>query len=415
VLSVDLIFDTADDGTTDNPRSVREKMLPFEALMLPPKDKDQREPPRARFHWGDLIVEGIVERMDLDFDLFAANGFPLRAKMGLTISQQDERSTYDPPKQGGRSNAVAPGSGGLGAGIGLGASASLGLSAGIGVGASMSAGVSVGGHVALAIGGESAAEFATRVGVDPAAWRGIAVGQVDNTLSLQAGAEVTFSTSLSASAGLGATAGAEAGVKQPLEASFGLEAGAASSAASGLSASGFALAAAGGLSAALATVDVVRSESAAASTRRAFDVPQRPAPPLPPGTPVRGLASVPTATAAAARGAASSSSPARPDRAEQARTPLGSAGPSSPTRPGAASPAPVPPRPDSRAVSFGLGVPLRPRVGGATAPPSGADPTLPSWVALPSSGGRAPSAAGPAVMPKRCGCAGRCGCRRASR
>src|SRR6185369_21645 len=103
-----------------------------------------------------------------------------------------------------------------------------------------------------------AAEFAARVGVDPTAWRGIAAGQIDGTLSLPAGAEIGFDASLSAGAGLGVSAGLEAKVAPSIEASFGLSPDGAGreAAAASLTAPGFALSAAGGVAAALETVDI---------------------------------------------------------------------------------------------------------------------------------------------------------------
>ncbi|HTN84238.1 MAG TPA: hypothetical protein VL242_11145, partial [Sorangium sp.] len=234
VLSVELIFDTADEGTTDAPRSVRERTAPVEALIRPrASGREKQAPPRVRFEWGDTIVEGVVDSLNVDFDFFASNGVPLRAKIGLTIRQQDPLVRANEIGPGANSGVAPPGQAGLGAGLGLsasvGVSASLGISAGVGLGASasLSAGVSASAsaRAAVAIGGESAAEFAARVGVDPAAWRGIAAGQVDSPLSLPAGAEIAFDTRLSASPGLGVRAGAEAGARASLEASFGLAAG----------------------------------------------------------------------------------------------------------------------------------------------------------------------------------------------
>src|SRR5215510_10270936 len=77
-LSLDLIFDTTDEGTTDNPQSERAKTKQIERFLVP-KGEGQQEnaPPRMRFTWGDLIVEGVVESMTIDFEHFAANGVPL--------------------------------------------------------------------------------------------------------------------------------------------------------------------------------------------------------------------------------------------------------------------------------------------------------------------------------------------------
>ena len=37
------------------------------------------------------IIDGIIESVSIDFDLFAANGTPLRAKMGVAIKEQDAK------------------------------------------------------------------------------------------------------------------------------------------------------------------------------------------------------------------------------------------------------------------------------------------------------------------------------------
>lgn len=441
VLSLDLEFDTADEGTTTSPVSVRTKTGPFEQLILPESGNSQEKskPPKIKFSWGDLVLVGFMENLSVDFDLFASNGYPLRAKLTFTIKSQDARQELSQVGPGSNAAPPAPGGPGLGAvgGIGLGLSASLGagagvgLSAGVGLGASVSAGVSVGGQTALAIGGESAAEFAARVGVDPQAWRAIAAGQVDATLSLQAGAEISFDASFSAAAGMGATSGAEAQLGGSAEEAFGLTTVPPSPAA-GQSGPGFALAAAGGLAAALQTAEIVRSTSAAASTRRGFDAP--PAPPLPSpatGAPSgvqapasQGLSGIPPATIQAAQSAMPSATPPRPDLPPQPRTPLALTGMPGAAAQASAPPAPPPPRADPRASTFGLGVPLRPRIGGAAdqragslggaiplrpraragAPPVSADPTAPPWLALPV---LLPSSPSPAAAP-RCACGGGC-------
>ncbi len=380
-LSLELEFDTADEGTTDAPVSVRTKTNPFEQLILPepPSQNSESKPPKIQFSWGDIILIGFMEGLSVDFDLFASNGYPLRAKLSFTIKSQDPKQELNAVGPGSNTPPApgAPGLGGVaGAGLGvsasLGASAGIGLSAGVGIGASLSAGFSVGGQTALAIGGESAAEFAARVGVDPRAWRAIAVGQVDATLAIQAGAEISFDASFSAAAGMGVTAGVEAQLGGDLEEAFGITRSPPSPTA-GQSAPGFSLAAAGGLAAALQTVEIVGATSAAAATRRAFGAP--PPAPLPSpttGAPAgvrpatsHGLDGVAPAIVQAALRPAPSGTPPRPDGPPQPRTPLALTGIPSPSAQASAPSAPPPPRPDPRASTFGRGVPLRPRIGGA--------------------------------------------------
>lgn len=414
-LSLDLIFDTADEGTTTEPRSVREKTKRLERFLFP-KGEGEHVPPRISFTWGDLIVVGVVDTLSIDFDHFAANGAPLRAKVSLSIKGQDRDQELKPINDN-RTGASTPGGGGLGIGLSASASIGFGASASVGFGASASVGV--------ALGGESSAEFAARVGVDPAAWRGLQIGG-ESSISLSAGVEVGFDASLNASAGLGVTLGVEAGASASLEASFGLEANASINAVAGLGvgaqlASGVALSSAGGVGAALESVQSAKNQMAEQQARAAFQAPQKALP----------AASASTNQATASASNAPSATGSQPKPLEQSRTPLGSTGlPTSASRQDT-PPAPRPPRADARASSFGFGVPLRSTVGEAAnlraesiqggvtikpkitsgEPPVTTDPTTPGWVALPARdrGRNAADKLQGLLHPKRpCGCAGRC-------
>ena len=273
-LNLDLVFDTADEGTTEEPRSVREKTRQIEKFLIAKgKGKQENAPPRIRFTWGDLIVEGVVESLTIDFEHFAPNGVPLRAKVPLAIKGQDREKEIK-GNEDSRAGAAAPGSAGAGLGFGASASFGFGASVGIGIGASVGIGVSASvgigigasASVDVALGGESAAEFAARVGVDPAAWRGLQIGG-ESSLSLSAGVEVGFDTNLSASAGLGVTVGVEAGTKASIEQSFGLATTTSMNAVTGVGvgaqlASGFALSSAGGVRAAIESVQSAKNETA---------------------------------------------------------------------------------------------------------------------------------------------------------
>jgi hypothetical protein len=412
-LSFDLHFDTADEGTTDTPVSVRTKTATIERFVLPKGDK--QKPPKARFTWGDFRIDGIIEDLAIDFDLFAADGTPLRAKLTVTMKEQNPK--YQMSQIGPGANRPDTGESGTGPGT---------------------SGAGPTDSTRPALQGESAADFTARFGLDPTAWRGIA-GQLQSTLSLPAGLEVDFSSSLSTAAGIGVSVGHEAGAAASLEASFGLDARASVAVPAGVAlgagaSAGFALSAAGGVSAAIETVNILRAETAATAARRAFGAPPA-TPPLPAagGTapiPSRGVASIsPVAavTATAPHAAAFAPSPAAPD---QPRAPLASQGMPSPGVQADAPPAPAPPLADPRAVSFGAGVPLRPRVGSAADLRSGAaagriplkphahvtqvlepaDPSAPPWSRLPVDRSRAfADAAQQTRWPARpCGCMGRC-------
>jgi contractile injection system tube protein len=390
VLSLELVFDTADEGTDDAPRSVREKTGMVERFVLPrPGSQGENKnqvPPKVRFQWGGLVVEGVVDSVSVDFDHFAADGTPLRAKVGLSIREQDRRYQFLAAGKGANRNGGAPAPGGLG--LGAVGGASLGISAGFSAGLSL--GVSA--QVGFALGGETAVDFAARMGLDPGAWRGLGA-DLSAGLELEAGAEVGFDLGLSAGLGLGAAAGVAPAAGGSLEAAFGLapETGNGAPPVAAERQAGFALSAAGGVGAALDAVAATRTEAAADAARAGFDAPgpQAAAPP-----------------------------DARPAPAEAARTPLAVSGPRTPTAQAAAAPAPPPPAPDPR--TYGYGAPLRPRrataadersstLGGTATlrrAPSPIDPTpvptVPPWERLPA---RERGQAAPAREPAaRCSC-----------
>jgi hypothetical protein len=366
-LNLELIFDTADEGATGSPRSVREKTQIVEQFVYPTGEGENKQaPPKLRFQWGDLVLEGVVESVTIDFDHFAANGVPLRAKVGFSFKEQDRRYQFLSAGPGANKAGSAPLSGGLSLGAGL----SLGVVGSAGIGFGVQAGI--------AIGGETAAGFAVRMGLDTEAWRGLSLGS-GNPLSLEAGIEIGFSANISASAGIGVQAGASAGVGVSPQGAFGLkpETGVRSVPAAGASSAlqqQFTAAEAGGVGAAIESVKISETSTAENRTREAFALP----------------------TKAAA--------PARPVLPDQTRTPLIS--PTAAAQPGPAA-APPPPRADKRAASFGFGVPLRTVAGPAAIERSGAvpvtsDPSSPAWVALPAAGSTKTS--GPSVRRRKCNC-----------
>lgn len=364
-LAFDLHFDTADEGTTDAPVSVRTRTAMVERFVLPKGTGNAKQaPPKCRFQWNELILYGVIDTLSIDFELFAADGTPLRAKMGVSIKEQDAKYELlqTGPGANNANSATPPGKPGTGPGSGT------------------SAGPTD--RSAQALAGESAADFAARMGLEPGAWRGIAAQLGGGaSLSLQAGVSIGFSSSLSASAGIGIAAGVSLGGSASVDASFGIDAGADAASA------GFALSAAGGLSAAIESVTVAKTEAASAQARRAFG---------------NALPASNTSTAVAPPTAAVK--PAMPD---QPRKPLQAAGTATP--PAQAAAAPAPPRADPRAASFGFGVPLRPRAASAAdlradaasgrialkprAPVTDvlvpADPTTAPWTRLPAGSAQA--------------------------
>ncbi len=108
-LTLDLVFDTADEGTTDQPRDVREKTALVEKFVIPRgQGEDKSAPPKLRFHWGTLIIDGVVDNVSLDFDHIAADGTPLRAKVGLSIKEQNSKYMFLEQGPGANSSGGAP-------------------------------------------------------------------------------------------------------------------------------------------------------------------------------------------------------------------------------------------------------------------------------------------------------------------
>jgi len=439
VVSMELIFDTSDDGS-----SVRKQTEIVEKFVLP-KTAGREAPPKLRFQWGVFVFEGVVEEVSIDLEYFAPNGTPLRAKVSLSIKEQDSRfqfppaaQAYEPVSPATRAQSAQPPADGTGGGSQTGAA---------------------GANVVRALAGESAPELAARVGLDPTAWRGLGV-DLSGGLELSAGAEVSFTAGASVGAGLGLNAGINAGMGMSLEASFGLGAAATVSVGGGAGvmpprlspaapspfgpvagadarhAAGLALSAAGGVRAALEAVAVSRTQAASATARAGFApiLPQDPLAATGAGRPSPTRS--PEAPSPFRAGAVSG--PVRPaEPPEQPRTPLTESGLPSPAQQARAKPAPVGPWADGRATTFGYGVPLRATVpvaarrtrsivhtpyagaeGLGEMPPVRDNPTVPPWEQLPRAGSGAdrengshgPTAAqpsGPRPAPCPCGSGGR--------
>jgi hypothetical protein len=405
-LTLDLVFDTADQLT-----NVRDKTVKL-AKFVEPSSQSQQAPPRIRFLWGTFQFDGVMNSITEDIDLFSPAGIPLRSKVSISIKEQKfefEALAKGPgAKQG--SAATAPGD-----------AATVSAPGGSGGGPTD--------RTAPAQAGESAADFAVRMGLDPAAWRGVA-GGIANPLSLTGGLQIDFNSNLSVSAGVGVSAQLQAGASLDITAAAGLQLSGGAGAEASTQA-GFALSAAGGVSAATQAVDVVRTETAAAQARAAFDVPAPAAGAAPGAARPRtlGAGSVPAATASVVAARATTSIDPVSAAPGPVRTPLQRSA-SQLILPDSGSPAPAPPRSDPRAVSFGFGIPLRPRISGAaedrpgaegwvrlgarprtpTAPES-VDPTAAPWLALPSvAGDRAAADAkqGTVAADRACACGG-CG------
>jgi hypothetical protein len=375
-LSLELTYDTADEGTTGWPKSVLEYTSLLEHFITPRREGNQHTaPPRARFSWSEFSIEGVVESLTVELDHFAHDGTPLRAKASLSIKGQNPEYQFitigpganDAPSPAAPGQPRAPAAPGASNNpFSKALNGAMNNPVADALGKAQSALSQAQGKIARALSGESLAQLAQRTGLDPAAWRALANG-ISNPLSLGAGVAVAIGGGRIGAPQGPTRGGAQASAGASPAAQLGLDPATTPARDAGPAlARGYALSAAGGIGTA---VQVVKGQEAAAKAqdaRRAF---------------------------------ASSSAAARPDPAARAV--------------------------DPRALSFGAGVPLRPRRRTAAderaealngsgraprgedgLPPTTADATVPAWLALPRRQAGAPAHAKFGSGGCGCGCGG---------
>jgi len=94
-VTLELFFDTTEQGMVDNVKDVRTLTVDVYSLMR--VDTKSHAPPRFTIEWGagkSLLGQGavgsplcVLESMTEEFSLFAPTGEPLRAKLTLTIRE----------------------------------------------------------------------------------------------------------------------------------------------------------------------------------------------------------------------------------------------------------------------------------------------------------------------------------------
>ncbi|WP_137940120.1 LysM peptidoglycan-binding domain-containing protein [Chitinivorax sp. B] len=366
-LSLELVFDTADEGETALPRSVLERTTEIERFIKPQGPAGQTQaPPRVRFHWGSLTLDGVIDSMNVDLDHFAADGTPLRAKVSVSIKGQDPAYEFNQVGPGATDTSGAPVAGGSGSGLPGGDMALSGVLGALGaVNSALNAVNQLGQTVAKALDGESLAQFAQRAGLDASSWRSLANGITD-PLKLQAGQEITVPKQ----GGQGGPGATQAPTRNAASLLATTAANSPGNTRSQLD-QGYALSRAGGIGAALTTLKTDTAAAAANQARQTF--------PNAGGSALSAVISMPT------------------NEIYTQRT-------------------------DPRADSFGSGVPLRTTVGGAVTtranllsgqahnradqsnlPPTTTDPTVPGWQALPQGSDGVLSVNGK-QRPCDCGC-----------
>ncbi|MFF8958572.1 LysM peptidoglycan-binding domain-containing protein [Streptomyces sp. NPDC014894] len=80
-LTVQALLDTSD--TLENVRTAYVNAL--RDLLRP--DSREHAPPIVRFVWDEAVFTGVVEKMDVNYQLFHTDGVPLRALVDLTLKE----------------------------------------------------------------------------------------------------------------------------------------------------------------------------------------------------------------------------------------------------------------------------------------------------------------------------------------
>jgi LysM repeat protein len=98
-FDTELVFDTTDTGkpVTDYTSKLVNVMRINPALPGHDPNRNRGRPPWIRFHWGDLhSFKSVVERLQLTFTYFGANGTPLRARASITLRQYEDDPNWAP-------------------------------------------------------------------------------------------------------------------------------------------------------------------------------------------------------------------------------------------------------------------------------------------------------------------------------
>ncbi|WP_327397373.1 CIS tube protein [Streptomyces phaeochromogenes] len=274
VLSFDLEYDTAEEPGVD----VRTRTAAVRRFVQSPRDKPKRPAPLVQFHWGTFLFNGRVTHITEDIDYFSPDGRPLRARLSLSITEQDPALEANAIGPGARTDYGATGSGG--AVPVRTAPRPLAPQPGPGPG---QRGTATPQQLIPALDGETLQGLATRLGGSPAAWRALATG-VDDPLNLTAGLTVQAGPEIEMSAGPGISPGFATGTALGARLGDAEPTATASGSVAALLPAGIRLTAAGGVAAATARLASARARADAGAERTSFSVPA--APPGPASDPV---------------------------------------------------------------------------------------------------------------------------------
>lgn len=95
-LSLTLWFDVSaasgdagdDEFRRDDVRRLTQEVIYFMTPQQAPDDATKFVPPGVRFAWGSFVFDGMVDSLEESLEFFSSEGKPLRASVGLNLSQQ---------------------------------------------------------------------------------------------------------------------------------------------------------------------------------------------------------------------------------------------------------------------------------------------------------------------------------------
>jgi hypothetical protein len=239
-LSLDLIFDTAEGGPDGNPMDVRRLTAGVRQFVEPDPQHPKDARPVLKFVWGSFVFTGLVSRLGEELDYFASDGTALRAKVSLSLTEQDPKFAANQTGPGSRNDDQSSPPDAQPPNTGPGAAPTPNPN-----------------QAAAAQAGESVQQLLTRLGADPSAWRSAMAG-LTTPLGLTAGAQVQLNASISAGAGIGVSAGGDINGTAALSAE---------------ASAGFDFSAQGGIAAATGQAQALAASAAVAGARAGFDVP----------------------------------------------------------------------------------------------------------------------------------------------
>jgi hypothetical protein len=247
-LTFDLEFDTA-EGENGQPIDVRTKTTKVLDFVRPSKENSANPPPRIRFIWGTFVFNGIVNSVNEEVDYFDAEGRALRAKLSVSIKEQnlDLEANKSGPAERNSNAASTPGEPARSGGPGSSPTKNPLLTV-------------------AAQAGESVQQALSRVNALPDQWRSAMAG-LQSPLNLAAGTAIQLGPEVSATAGTASTAfGADAAITTDQSVSGAVSAAAEASA-------GFSLAASGGVERSATAVAAIQTGTEITKARAGFAVP----------------------------------------------------------------------------------------------------------------------------------------------